>query len=271
MKWMRQCAWDNGKWPGRTRCSTNSICAVWFFSLLEKYPPVAKLVFNHPHHQQKMTELRCVLHILSCGTGELVEKAAKQRFPWHCYHLSGPLGWWGRMWHYRDHSLRKLILGIQIGWFSFWEVLTTKLTLLSFEFKVLRSLGSSPCVLTLQLGNPYPIPRLPKAPSPLLWHGLLWILHERHVQWWYVASHTSVNSCLIEYPVLCLDAEVQALWVLLVLYWEQVLLYYKIRPKQQMQSLAEALETFHPTALFYFMLPFVMGALSAQPVKVVLP
>lgn len=135
MKWMRKCAWDNDKQPGRTRCSTDPICAVWFFCLLKKYPPVAKLVFNHPHHQQKMIELRCILHILSCGTGELVEEAAKQRFPW--------LGWWGhRMRHcclalgldfwsdsYWDQSLRKLNLEIQIGWFSFWEVLTTKLTL----------------------------------------------------------------------------------------------------------------------------------------------
>lgn len=49
-------------------------------------------------------------------------------------------------------------------------------------------------------------------------------------------------------------------WVLLILYWEKVLLQYKIRPKQLMQSLAEALETFCPTALFYFMLALCQGS-----------
>lgn len=69
--------------------------------------------------------------------------------------------------------------------------------LLSFKFKVLKSLGSSPCVLTLQLGYPCPIPRLPTAPSPLLWHGLVWSLHETHVQWCCVVFIAPVNCCLI--------------------------------------------------------------------------
>lgn len=60
-------------------------------------------------------------------------------------------------------------------------------------------------------------------------------------------------------PVLCHYAEVRAALGSFYFYEEQVFLHYKMRPRQQMQSLAEALETFCPTTLFYFMLAFCHG------------
>lgn len=57
-------------------------------------------------------------------------------------------------------------------------------------------------------------------------------------------------------PILFPDAEVQAVMGSPCSLLGASFLYYKIRPKQKMQLLAEALEAFRPTALFYFMLAF---------------
>ena len=149
--------------------------------LSENCPSGPKLVLTIIIPSRRWLEPRwALLHILSCGTRACVGKAGEQRFPWLCYQLSGSLGWCGcrnrhcclalslDLWSDScwDQSSKKLILENQVWWFSLWEALPTKVTLLSFKL-VLRSLGSSPCVLTLQLGTPCPILSFPAAPSPL--------------------------------------------------------------------------------------------------------
>lgn len=183
----------------------------------------------------------CTLHFRSCGTWGHEGKAEEQVFPWlHC-HPSGSLGWCGHSlassldfqsepcW---DQSSRRLILGNQIWRFSFWKALTTKLTLLSFKFKVLRSTSSRSCILTLQMWNPGIILSLPHPPFLFYSMVLCRVYMRGHVQQCRVASHSATSLWTNRTPPsLASMLKSKQPWVLLVLYWEPVLLHNKRRLK----------------------------------------